>query len=92
MGAQDADGGMERTGETATARQRDHGSTGRAAASGFDPRPLVAILGLAGFAIITWAVASGFVFPFDQPLLDAGKGLGQYMPEWRGLSDSPTYL
>jgi undecaprenyl-diphosphatase len=89
MAAQDAERGTDgTTDQTATAGEHDHGSKGRATATGFDPRPIVAILGLAGFAIITWAVVSGFVFPFDQPLLDAGKGLGQYMPEWRGLSDS----
>jgi undecaprenyl-diphosphatase len=49
---------------------------------------VIAALGLAGFAIVTWLVASRAVLPFDAPLLDAGRGLGQYMPEWRGLSDS----
>jgi undecaprenyl-diphosphatase len=49
---------------------------------------LLAILGLGGFAAVTLLVAGGYVFPFDQPLLDAGRGLGQYMDAWRGLSDS----
>jgi len=26
---------------------------------------------------LTWLVASGVVFPFDQPLLDAARGLGK---------------
>ncbi len=50
--------------------------------------PFLATIGLGGFALITWAVASKIVFPFDQPLLDAGAGLGQYMVAWRDLSDS----
>ena len=50
--------------------------------------PFLATIGLGGFALITWAVASKIVLPFDQPLLDAAAGLGQYMPAWRGLSDS----
>jgi undecaprenyl-diphosphatase len=40
---------------------------------------------------MTWLVASKFVFPFDQPLLDAAAGLGQYMVAWRDLSDSANY-
>ena len=56
--------------------------------SGFDPRPIIAAVGLGGFAILTWMVATEIALPFDTPLLDAAKGLGQYMPEWRGLSDS----
>jgi undecaprenyl-diphosphatase len=52
---------------------------------------LVGIAGLVGFAIVTALVASGFVFPFDQPLLDAGRGLSQYMVAWKGLSDSANY-
>ena len=34
---------------------------------------------------------NGFVFSFDQPLLDAGRGLGQYMAAWQGLSDSANF-
>jgi undecaprenyl-diphosphatase len=61
---------------------------GAATKVGVDPRPLIALIGLGGFAILTWIIASGTTFAFDQQLLDAAKGLGQYMPEWRGLSDS----
>ncbi|HEY4189419.1 MAG TPA: phosphatase PAP2 family protein [Candidatus Limnocylindrales bacterium] len=50
--------------------------------------PFLATIGLAGFALITWVVASKIVIPFDQPLLDAASGLGQYMVAWRDLSDS----
>jgi undecaprenyl-diphosphatase len=50
--------------------------------------PFLAAIGLGGFALMTWAVASKVVFPFDQPLLDAASGLGQYMVAWRDLSDS----
>ena len=50
--------------------------------------PFLATIGFVGFALITWAVASKVVFPFDQPLLDAGAGLGRYMVAWRDLSDS----
>ena len=49
---------------------------------------VLAILGLGGFVALTLLVNNHFVFPFDQPLLDAGGGLGQYMAAWRGLSDS----
>lgn len=50
--------------------------------------PFLATIGLGGFAFIMWVVASKIVIPFDQPLLDAAGGLGQYMVAWRDLSDS----
>ena len=50
--------------------------------------PFLATVGLGGFALMTWAVASKIVLPFDQPLFDAASGLGQYMVAWRDLSDS----
>lgn len=50
--------------------------------------PFLATIGLGGFALIMWLVASKIVIPFDQPLLDAAGGLGQYMVAWRDLSDS----
>jgi undecaprenyl-diphosphatase len=50
--------------------------------------PFLATIGLGGFALITWVVASKTVIPFDKPLLDAAAGLGQYMVAWRDLSDS----
>jgi undecaprenyl-diphosphatase len=50
--------------------------------------PFLATIGLGGFAIMTWIIASKIVVPFDQPLLNAASGLGQYMVAWRDLSDS----
>src|SRR6478735_767328 len=82
MAAQDARSGIDRT--TTVDGERDH----ERAKAGFDPRPLIALLGLGGFAILTWIIVSGTTLAFDQGLLDAAKGLGQYMPEWKGLSDS----
>ena len=45
-------------------------------------------IGLGGFAILTWIVASRMPIFFDQPLLDAAHNLGAYMPLWQGLSDA----
>jgi len=44
--------------------------------------------GLAGFALLTWIVASRMIIGFDQPLLDAARGLGPYRALWQGLSDA----
>ncbi len=52
---------------------------------------VLAILGLGGFVTLTLLVNNHFVFPFDQPLLDAGGRLGQYMAAWNGLSDSANF-
>jgi len=52
------------------------------------PWSAVAVLGLLGFAVVTALVAGRVTFPFDQPLLDATKGLGAYMVAWRDLSES----
>ena len=89
MAAQDAQQGMDRTNAPASvSERRDDTRHSADASSGFDARPLIALLGLGGFAVLTVIVASRTALPFDQQLLDAAKGLGQYMPEWRGLSDS----
>jgi undecaprenyl-diphosphatase len=40
---------------------------------------------------MTLVIADKAVFPFDQPLLDAGKRLSPYMDAWRGLSDSANF-
>ena len=85
MATQDAERGMGRLTTASTAGAGRHDVAATAAP---DPRPVIAIVALAGFAILTWLIATGTTFPFDQQLLDAAKGLGQYMPEWRGLSDS----
>jgi membrane-associated phospholipid phosphatase len=53
--------------------------------------PIVAALGLGGFALMTVLIAGHAVFPFDQPLLDAGQRLSPYMDAWRGLSDSANF-
>ena len=45
-------------------------------------------MGLGGFAILTWIVASRMPIFFDQPLLDAAHNLAGYMPLWQGLSDA----
>jgi undecaprenyl-diphosphatase len=89
MAAQGSDTRIERTAHpgapdaTMPARDKtsDHAAPGWA-------WPFLATIGIGGFAILTWLVASKFVFPFDQPLLDAASGLGQYMVAWRDLSDS----
>jgi len=89
MAAQDAQRGMDRaSGPTAVTTGRDDAHDNAGANAGFDARPLIALLGLGGFAVLTGIVASRTALPFDQQLLDAAKGLSQYMPEWRGLSDS----
>jgi membrane-associated phospholipid phosphatase len=89
MAAQDAQRGMERTGDRATvAATTDEAGQRPKAAAGLDPRPFIALAGLGGFAVLTWLIVQKTNLPFDQQLLEAAKGLGQYMPEWRGLSDS----
>jgi undecaprenyl-diphosphatase len=89
MAAQDARTGADTTNATtADAAVRDQARDDDPAKTGFDVRPLIALLGLGSFAVLTWLIATGTTFAFDQQLLDAAKGLGQYMPEWRGLSDS----
>lgn len=64
---------------------------GASQARGTVALPLLALAGLGGFVIVTVLVASGFVFPFDQPLLDGGRTLGQFMAAWKGISDSANY-
>jgi undecaprenyl-diphosphatase len=53
--------------------------------------PIVAALGLGGFALMAALIAGQAVFPFDQPLLDAGQRLSPHMDAWRGLSDSANF-
>ena len=90
MAAEGSDTRIERTAHPtapidAAAQTRDRTHDHVSAGWGW---PFLATLGLGGFAIMTWLVASKFVFSFDQPLLDAAAGLGQYMVAWRDLSDS----
>jgi undecaprenyl-diphosphatase len=51
----------------------------------------VAVLGFGGFAVMTALIASKYVFPFDQPLLDAGARLSAYMAAWKDLSNSANF-
>ena len=89
MAAQDAERGMERAGARGdVSAPRDEAGQEAAGRPGLDPRPLIAVLGLGGFAFLTWIIVQHANLPFDLQLLEAAKGLGQYMPEWRGLSDS----
>lgn len=83
MATQDAQRGVGRSRGSTTAA-----SSESVANAGVDVRPLIAIIALGAFAILTWLIASGTTFAVDQQLLDAAKGLGQYLPQWRGLSDS----
>jgi undecaprenyl-diphosphatase len=87
--APDADGEIVRSSVSRPVVGRPDDATTRGSRpSGAPAMPILAILGLGGFALLTVLVGSGFVFPFDQPLLDAGRNLSQYLPAWRGLSDS----
>ena len=89
MATQDAEHGTELSPRPAYAADVRAGTPdGGATVSRFDARPLVAIACFAGFAALTWIVASGTVIPFDQPLFDSARGLGQYMEAWRDLSTS----
>jgi undecaprenyl-diphosphatase len=87
MAAQDAEHGMDRpqplTREPARAR-----TDGEASSGGFDLRPLIGAIGLAGFAVLTVLIASKVAIPFDQQIFDAAQGLGQYMTAWQDLSQS----
>lgn len=89
MAAQRSETRMERSAPAtnASADERARPATDDRTGTGWG-WPFLATIGLGGFALITWMVASKIVFPFDQPLLDAGAGLGQYMVAWRDLSDS----
>ena len=64
------------------------GADAKNAQSDLRPWVVIAILGLAGFAIVTGIVAAGVTIAFDRPLLDALRGLGQYMEVWRDVSAS----
>lgn len=49
---------------------------------------LLALLGLGGFVLLTVAVASKVVLPFDQPLLDLARQWQAWAPLWRVISES----
>jgi undecaprenyl-diphosphatase len=86
MAAQDAEHGMEGTRPGGTSGERSEQSD--ASTTGFDVRPLIGIVGLAAFAVLTWLVYSKIAIPFDQQIFDAFQGFGQYMLAWRDLSES----
>lgn len=49
---------------------------------------LIALLGFVGFVAVTVAVASGYVFPFDQPWLAFGRSLDGVPLVWQAMSQS----
>lgn len=48
----------------------------------------IAAVGIAGFAIMTWLVASGATIPFDAPLRDIALRWSAYNATWSLLSDA----
>lgn len=90
MTASNAEGDLDLAtsrGRSDTSRADDHELTPAVALGWL----VLAVLGLGGFVALTLLVANGYGFSFDQPLLDAGRGLGQYMAAWQGLSDSANF-
>src|SRR5512140_636572 len=49
---------------------------------------LIALLAFVGFVAVTVAVASGYVFPFDQPWLAFGRSLDGVPLVWQAMSQS----
>ena len=49
---------------------------------------LVALLGLGGFALLTWAVASRMAIPYDQSLLDLARGWTSLSRVWELVSNA----
>jgi undecaprenyl-diphosphatase len=62
----------------------DHSRTGRANAGDL----VIALLGLAGFALLTVVVAARIVVPFDQPLLAIARTWDGWPLVWEALSQS----
>jgi undecaprenyl-diphosphatase len=48
----------------------------------------LAVLGLGGFALLTWAVASRATIPFDQSLLDLARSWNAFAGAWELLSNA----
>lgn len=48
----------------------------------------LAVLGLGGFAVLTWATATRVAIPFDQPILDLARGWSAFSSAWVLLSDA----
>ena len=63
----------------------DRPSRGRWAGGG---SLFIALLAFLGFVAVTVAVASGYVFPFDQPWLAFGRGLDGIPLVWQAMSQS----
>jgi undecaprenyl-diphosphatase len=63
----------------------DRPSRGRWAGGG---SLFIALLALLGFVAVTVAVASGYVFPFDQPWLVFARGLDGIPLVWQAMSQS----
>src|SRR5436190_11351980 len=88
MAAQGTDTRMDRPGRTVnTTDKHVRSQAGERTGTGWG-WPVLATVGLGGFALITWLVATKTVIPFDQPLFDAASTLSQYMVAWRDLSES----
>ena len=49
---------------------------------------VVALLGFAGFVLLTWLVATQSRIPFDQPLLDLARGWDRYFDLWNLISNA----
>ena len=48
----------------------------------------VALIGFAGFALLTWVTAMHFAIPLDQSILDMARGWTAFMGAWVLLSDA----
>ena len=70
-------------GASARSSERDHAQERTGAAW-----LVLALLGLGGFVLLTVAVASKVVLPFDQPLLDLARQWQGWAPLWRVISES----
>jgi undecaprenyl-diphosphatase len=87
MAAPDAEQGIEGT-SPGVAQSDARRETIDRPTTGFDIRPVIGVIGLVVFAVLTWLVNSKVAIPFDQQLFDAAHGLGQYMTAWQDLSQS----
>jgi undecaprenyl-diphosphatase len=56
-----------------------------------DRAPLIAIVSLVAFALLTLAVGTGVVFPFDAPLLAAARTLDGWPALWEAVSQSANF-
>ena len=52
---------------------------------------VVALLGFAGFVLLTWLVATQTAISFDQPLLDLARGWDRYFDLWNLLSNAANF-